>query len=162
MYSIDDYDNNGTLKPGIYLILATAYTSKFLLFGPLSLIARRSRISSQNMDLSYFTDVSPFEMLTSIPAVVLLFIMLARKSTSPNWMRWVWRNGRGLLVVSLGLQLSLIAINAFSDPQLSVTTLIVGIISSYLLYYLTFGARPRAVFSMFPTEQDADTPNSST
>ncbi|MBO6658794.1 MAG: DUF2919 family protein [Pseudomonadales bacterium] len=157
MYSIDDYDNAGSLKPGGLLIVSTLFVSRFLLFGPLSLLARRTRVGSNNLDLSFFTDVSPFEMLSSIPAFALLVIMLLRNSNSPSWVRLIWRNGRLLLITSVVIQIGLQGFDAFSNSELQFSEFIFVMINCFLLYYLSLSERTRAVFSMFPGESNSTT-----
>ncbi len=151
MYSIDDYDNKGVLKPGIFLLIANLYVARFLLFGPLSLLAKfRGFSRGPSLDTSFLTDVSPFEMLSSIPAVVLLFILLARNADSGNWMRWTWRNGRIILLSCLLSQIAVQLIRIGLSGNLSRAEIITGTLNLYFVIYFTRIARPKAVFSMFP------------
>ena len=154
MYSIEDYDEKGILKPGALLILAVLYVARFMLFGPLSLLAAfRPMGVGPKLDLSFLTNVSPFEMLSSIPAVIILFIMLARSETSANWMRWVWEHGVKILVISVIAQLSIQITRFIHTDQIILDQFIMGLVNLYLLYYFSLGTRPKLVFSMFPTKK---------
>ena len=154
MFSINDYDNKGVLKPGIFLILIIVFTARFLLFGPLSLIARRGLRTSREVDMSFLTNVSPFEMLSSIPPVVILFLMLARGVNSPSWMKVVWMKGKEIMLATAAIQTGLYVLRLTTAETLLVSSVVVGVANLFLIYYFTFNARPKAVFSMFPSEPD--------
>jgi len=154
MFSIDDYDDKGVLKPGVFLIIANLYIARFLLFGPLSIFAKfRGFSKGPSLDTSFLTDVSPFEMLTYIPAVILLFIMLARNANSGNWMRRLWKNGRQILLFCLLTQIAIHVIRTFLSGDISIADMVIGIINLYFVVYLVSSARPKVVFSMFPEKK---------
>ena len=159
MYSIEDYDNHGVLKPGFFLIACTAYVARFLLFGPLSLVAGRAMRGREALDVSFLTDASPLEMLSSIPAVIILFIMLARKPNSPDWMKLMWKHARALLALSVSAQLIIVINRVFYGHELSLVEFIVGMVNAYLLVYFSLNNRPKAVFSMFPEKNETSTSN---
>ena len=73
---IDDYDDSGNIKSGLFLQFALVYFSRFLLYGPISLLAGRGL----SYDLSFLTDLPPGLMIASIPSTVLLFFLLAGRS----------------------------------------------------------------------------------
>ena len=151
MFSINDYDDKGVLKPGIFLILIIAFTARFLLFGPLSLIARRG-LRTREVDMSFITDVSPFEMVSSVPPVVILFLVLARGVNSPNWMKVTWMRGREILLVTVLVQACLYAFRLTTVETIVAPDVVVGVVNLFLLFYFAFNARPKAVFSMFPAK----------
>lgn len=151
MYSIDDYDEKGILKPGILLLLAELYVARFMLFGPLSLIASfRPMGTGPSLDLSFLTDVSPFEWFSSIPAVFLLFMLLAKSENSGKWLRGVWHQGAKILAFSVIAQLSIQIIRIADGGSLGMDQFVMGLINLYLVYYFVLGKRPKLVFSMFP------------
>ena len=156
MYSIDDYDDKGVLKPGIFLLISNLYIARFLLFGPLSIFAKfRGFSSGPSLDTSFLTDVSPFEMLSSIPAVILVFIMLARNADSGTWMRKTWEKGREILLSCLLTQIAIHGIRIFSSESIALSDVVIGIVNLYFVVYLVSGTRPKIVFSMFPEKKTA-------
>lgn len=152
-YDIDDFNKDGTLTPGTFLIIVSIYISRYLLFGPISLIASRRGFSGGGkMDLSFLTNVSPFEMLSSIPAVLLLFLIVRRNSKSPAYLKFTWRHGRILLILSLLVQLIIKLANTITEQQLTIPSAVFITLDTFLLYYLATSTRPRDVFSMFPED----------
>lgn len=151
-YDLDEISRDGVLIPGGMLILLTFYLSRFLLFGPLSLLAgkggRGSKIS--NLDMSFLNVDSPFEMATSIPAVTILFIIWTRNQNSADWVRWIWRNGRLFLLFSVCSQLTVEAANFYLLGKFDGVDLVYGIININVALYLLTKQRVRDVFSMFP------------
>ncbi|MBO6556870.1 MAG: DUF2919 family protein [Pseudomonadales bacterium] len=151
MFSINDYDDKGVLKPGTFLIIANLYVARFLLFGPLSLLAKfRGFSSGPSLDTSFLTDVSPFEMLSSIPATVVLFIMLARSPQSAAWMRRTWDRGRLVLLACLSVQIIIQVIRIATANDLSLSDIVTGTLNLFFVIYFSTAARPRSVFAMFP------------
>ena len=157
-YDVDDFTADGILKPGIFLILATVYSSRYLLYGPLSLIAsRRGRGSSgAELDLSFLSVDSPFLMLLSIPAAIILFIMLSRSKESKPFFRMVWKYGKALLVLGAIGQLGLLIFDVIDGKSQGVPMFAAGFVNAYVLYYLLTSARVKDVFSMFPEKEPND------
>jgi len=158
-YDVDDFTEDGILKPGIFLILVTIYSSRYLLYGPLSLIAsRKGRGSSgAELDLSFLSVDSPFLMLVSIPAAIILFIMLSRSKESRPFFRMVWKYGKALLVMGAVGQLGLLILNVINGQPLGLPMFVGGFVNAYVLYYLLTSERVKDVFSMFPEKESNDT-----
>ena len=157
-YDVDDFTEDGILKPGMFLILVTMYSSRYLLYGPLSLIAsRRGRESSgAELDLSFMSVDSPFLMLVSVPAMTILFIMLSRSKESKPFFRMVWKYGKALLVLAAIGQLGLLVLDLINGQPLGLPMFVGGFVNAYVLYYLLTSARVKDVFSMFPEKESND------
>ena len=151
-YDIDEYRNDGTLLPGIFMILICLYLSRYLLYGPLSLIASRRGFGNSNakFDLSFMTVDSPFEMLTSIPAVLVLFVMLARTKKSKAWIRWIWANGSHMLQFCAVTQFGLLVVDFVQAGKLVLVLAVGAVFNLYVLYYVFANQRVKDVFAMFP------------
>ncbi|MBO6702743.1 MAG: DUF2919 family protein [Pseudomonadales bacterium] len=159
MFAIDDYDNAGIIKPGFFLIICTAFTARFILTWPLYMLAKRGLRAKEKGALDFLTNVSPLEMMSSIPALVILLLIISRDVDSPNWMRIIWARGRELLVISVALQLGILVIGNSSIKSLQITDTVIGAISLFLVFYFSLNPRPKAVFSMFPTKPVEDAKN---
>ena len=156
-YDVDDFTEDLILKPGIFLILVTIYSSRYLLYGPLSLIASRS--PGPELDLSFMSVDSPFLMLLSIPAVIILFIMLSRSKESKPFFRMVWKYGKALLVLGAVGQLGLLVLDVINGQPRGLLMFAGGFVNAYVLYYLLTSARVKDVFSMFPEKESNDQSN---
>lgn len=152
-YNINDFNDEGILNPGTFLIMILLYSSRYMLYGPLSIIASRAgRMggSGLNLDLSFLTVDSPFEMLVSVPATIILFIMFIRSKESKQITRTIWRNGKPLLITGIVGQLVLKGLDLLDENSIAVASMLGGFVTLYALYYLAISKRVIDVFSMFP------------
>ena len=154
-YSIDDFTDDGVLKPGLYLTLIVTVSSRFLLYGPLSLFASRGGITGANsyIDVSVLSVDSPFLMLASIPPVVILYILIARNNGSRKLIRNIWKHGRLILLVSVGCQLVLQTAQVAMVGIAGLPVLVGLIVTAYCTLYLATSGRVRDVFASFPTSK---------
>jgi hypothetical protein len=153
-YSIDDYADDGTLKPGLFLTLMVAVSARFLLYGPLSLLASRGGITGKNsyLDVSVLDVDSPFLMLASIPPAVILFILIARNKNSPDLARKIWAKGRVIMTACVSFQLALQFKVVLVGGSAMLLQLIGLIVSVYIVFYFSRMPRARDVFASFPTK----------
>jgi hypothetical protein len=151
---IDDYTADGTLKLGLFLTLLVLVPSRFLLYGPLSLLASRGGITGGNsyLDVSVLNVDSPFLMLASIPPVLILFILVARNKNSPDLARKTWANGKVIMVASLICQLALQLMEVWGVGKVAFPQLMGLIVSGYILFYFARMPRARDVFASFPAK----------
>lgn len=155
-YDIGDFDNNGILKPGAWLLLATVYLSRYVLYGPISIIAslRGRGGSGAQLDLSFLQLESPWELLLGVPSLLVLFAMMRRRAEAGELVRSIWRNGKSILIASVLLHLGFLAYEAYqmmgSRAGIDPLTIISGIVDLYILYYLLTYTRITDVFAMFP------------
>lgn len=151
-YDIDEFTDSGVLKPGIFMTFVILYASRFLFYGPLSIIASRSGSigSARSLDISFLTADTPLHMLSSIPAVVFLYLMLARSPKSTPLARKIWHDGKWWLGGSAFIQILLEGYALMGHGQIATISLIQLAAAVYVFYYLGFSQRARDVFSMFP------------
>ena len=150
-YSIDDFTDDGVLKPGLFLTLIVAVLSRFLFYGPLSLLA--SRGGNSYIDVSVLSVDSPLLMLASIPPVVILYILVARNSASRELIRNIWKHGRLILLVSVVCQLVLQIAEVAMAGVAGLLVLVGMIVTAYCTFYLATSGRVRDVFASFPSSK---------
>jgi len=158
-YDLDDYDSNHTLKPGTFLALIAIYSSRYILYGPLSLLAGKKGRGSPGaeMDLSFLKLESPMELIMCVPSILVIYAMMRRKPEAPQRVRAIWKNGRWLLLAATALHLGFLLFNVFVAGRPIVTiTIISGFIDLYIIHYLFRSTRVRDVFSMFPEEEQEE------
>jgi len=149
-YNIDDYADDGTLKPGLFLTLMVGVSARFLLYGPLSLLA--SRGGNTYLDVSVLDVDSPLLMLASIPPVVILFILIARNKNSSDLARKIWAKGRVIMAACVSFQLALQFKEVLVGGSATLLQLIGLIVSLYIVFYFSRMPRARDVFASFPTK----------
>ena len=152
-YSIDDLTDDGVLKLGLFLTLIVAVLSRFLFYGPLSLLASRGGITGGNsyIDVSVLSVDSPLLMLASIPPVVILYILVARNSACRELIRNIWKHGRLILLVSVVCQLVLQIAEVAMAGVAGLPVLVGVIVTAYCTFYLATSGRVRDVFASCPS-----------
>lgn len=152
-YDINDFNEEGILTPGTFLSLVTFYISRFLFFGPISLIGGFRGFSGGRLDLSYLTDVSPFAMASSIPAVLIIYTMISRKPNSHPFIKKLWSWGKPLLIGSLIAQIVILGLEVYTAKAATPVHMTFGFLNFFFLIYLTTSNRPKDVFDMFPGQK---------
>ena len=145
-YGIDEFNKDGILVPGLFLSFVTFYTARFLFYGPMSLVAGR-RVSG---DFSFLTDVSPFAMISSIPASLILYAMFSRRVGSSQVIKKIWSLGQPLLLFSLIVQMVILGYEVLINEALSAVQIVYAFLNLFFIIYLIRSSRPKDVFSMFP------------
>ncbi len=131
---IDDYDDSGNIKTGFFLQFSLVYFARFLLYGPVSLLAGLGL----RYDLSFLTDLPPGLMITSIPPTILLFFLLAGRSLIKSRMVEVFFNNGKLILIGVGiLQLILLVYGNFSVQNLS-NVFLIGLFFNFLMVFLVW------------------------
>ena len=134
---IDDYDDRGNVKTGLFLQFALVYFSRFLLYGPISLLAGRGL----RYDVSFLTDVSPALMIASIPTTVMLFLLMVRRSvTRGRVIETLFKNGKMIMLGSGILQIILVVYDnfLFSNPSKLSNILLTGLFFNFLMVFLVW------------------------
>ena len=134
MLGIDDYDDHGNLKTGLFLQFSLVYFSRFLLYGPMSLLAGRGL----RYDLSFLTDLPPALMISSIPTTVLLFLVLVGKSFIKSMpIEIFFKNGK-VILIGVGIsQIILLCYDRLSESNLS-NVFLAGLIFNLLMVFLVW------------------------
>lgn len=152
-YSINDLNDDGTIKPGAGLLLAIIFLLRQMLYGPLTvLVSRRTRASSgAEIDMSWLTIHSLWEFVVCIPAVLVLVALIRRKVEAGQFIRAIWVRGRLLLLLGAVGQLSVLGYLLLLEKiSASGPMLVVLFLQIYVLLFLIQSKRVKDVFSMFP------------
>ena len=154
-YSLNDYNDLGLLKPGLFMIILICYSARFLAYGPLSIIASRAGSfgSPRPLDLS-FLNSGPVHMVSSLPAVTLLYLILSRRPSSNKISRLIWKYGSAIMSLTAISHMLLQGHAMAESESVSNTSLVLMAVSFYIFYYFKFHPRPKDVFSMFPRKHD--------
>ena len=138
-FGIDDYDENGNLRMGLILPLLVIVYSRFLLYGPISLIGGRAGNpmgKSSALDLSFLTNFSPFLVLSSILPVIILYLLLYREKRGTYPFSWLWDNGRAILIISALSQFVFVHYKIIGNTPLNMqaaTTILMHILGLFVL-----------------------------
>ena len=136
--SIDDYDEKGNIRPGLVTIFIFIYCSRYLFLGPLSILAKRAGNfgNATSLDTSFLTNISPFLMISSIPSVLLLYLVIYRSEESSKFMKYLWRKGKAVLIISI---LGQISINLSINMEINVNgwpNLVILALNLYLIFFI--------------------------
>jgi len=150
-YSPSDYDDDMCLKPPILLWLALIWLSRAIM---LPIAIGLGHVAGVNPDaLSMLRDYWQGDQL--IPAAIslpVLFVCCRRLSTASKVLRWVWARGRALLILSVGLDIALAAMQLRHQETADEMVLALSTtgVDFYLLAYLLAARRVRDTFLDFP------------
>ena len=115
MLGINDYDDQGNLKLGLLIPFLILYLGRYLLYGPISMLASRGNFS---YDMDFLAIQNPFLFATSVLPIFLGFLFLARRLPKGSFRLFVWQRGREVLVVTSLLQFSVSLIFSVFDKKL--------------------------------------------
>jgi len=154
LYSFSAYDQYACLKPSLLLIAALLFLSRSYV---MPIIAAVTRFSGSTADLqNILPDANPvLGYLLGVPALALLYASIKRTPTSGRFVRWLWNNGRSLLVV-ITLAQSYVPIRELllsvgpSLPSSSVADFLVVLVNAQILIFALTSRRVRDTFSQFP------------
>jgi Protein of unknown function (DUF2919) len=147
-YSINDFDDNMSLRPGPRLMMVILFLSKNL---ALPIIAFALEKTSGNPAVHFIkTDYSALLFLgSSIPAASVLLSSLNRNPNANRWHRSIWKIGKWLLLFSTLLEINLLIWTTYRlDGNLTVISQLAADIA--IFFYLLFDKRVRDVFNDFP------------
>ena len=86
----------------------------------------------------------------ALPTIVLLISWSKRKINAQSWVHFIWHRGRGLLVISLVLNIVLLTMLWLFTGGLSSLVKCQIILCSLMIYYALRFTRLRDTFSDFP------------
>ena len=115
MLGINDYDDQGNLRPGLLIPFLILYLGRYLLYGPISMLASRGNFS---YDINFLAIQNPFLFVTSVPPIFLGFLLLAKRLPKDSFRHFVWQGGREVLLVTSLVQFSVSLIFSLLDKKL--------------------------------------------
>lgn len=150
-YSFRDYNEYYVLKVPFLLFLLNLYLFKHFLIFVLPLISQIPwlvQFAHQQFNL--------FLLLSSLPAVLVIISMSRRlPKTRSILIRWIWQQGRQLLLISLILELIIIIFFSILDfKNFSEFSLMVIYIDVISVIFLLKSQRVQDVFAEFPAQLD--------
>jgi hypothetical protein len=94
--------------------------------------------------------------LAAAPAVLVLYALFARVPTAPAFVRWIWRHGRGLMLLAALSYIALAAAQLGTDPRRwlgsgSLVAKVVVLAELGMIGYVLLSFRVRQTFLDFPT-----------
>lgn len=158
LYTPSEYDNNLALKLSLSAWLIIAFIMRPFVVFVASVSNKSDRFGLLN--IVYPDHIwALFSAGASIPTIVLLVAWMKREPQAGQRVRRVWRQGRGLLAISL-----LLNAGAFVAPWLlgfKLSNIDVAQISicGVLLYVLWRSSRLRDTFAEFPENSTTATKN---
>lgn len=150
IYGFDDYDRYHSLKMSSALWFWVVYSMRH---GLLLLGLSMSSFSHSIEWMDDFTNETHWAyFLCGIPGTLLLIAIINRTPKAVRVMRWIWRNGRNLLVASLALHLIVSMSLAVTNQkwQLPVSQTIFFLFDAIGFIYLYKSQRVKDVFADFP------------
>ena len=166
-YSFEDYNDNNVLKVHWPLFWILVYLLKhyWLAFIPMlknlpgiGIIAVDLIPSTASQFIYEHSTTMPL-LLSCIPVMVVSFAAYKRQSSSATqggeWIRWIWKQGRELLLATTGLEMGIIGGYLwFGIKDLNEMILIILYLDLIILIYLVRSKHVKDVFSEFPQEDD--------
>ena len=155
LYTPDDYNKYDVLNVPLSLVIINLYLLKHYFIFAFPVMAQLPMISLVAQSLEPVIPSKNYSngalLYSCIPAL-LVFISTARRLPSTGAvLRWVWQHGRGLLLLSLVLEMGLILwYFGLQLQKLNEVSLAFLYIDSCLILFLLKSQRIRDVFSEFP------------
>lgn len=155
IYTPDDYNKYDVLNVPLSLVIVNLYLLKHYFIFALPIMAQLPMINLVAQSLEQVIPSKNYSngalLYACIPAL-LVFISMARRLPSTGaFLRWVWQHGRGLLLLSLVLEISLILLYlGFHLQSLNEMSLAFLYIDSCLILFLLKSQRIIDIFNEFP------------
>jgi len=155
VYTPDDYDKFDVLSPpsGLWVILL--YGMKYIF---LILLPQLPRVGD---NMKWLSDSIPLDwslLFTSLPPLLLLFAWVKRSPKGAGWHRTLWSNGRLLLLLCFGGELSLFLLHVILGESPNEILLVMGYLNIMLLLYIIRANRLRDAFAEFPDPPNLSEP----
>lgn len=150
------YNHDGVLRPNWPLRLSLIFLCRHILM--IVLIGGMSFKGGINPDMKIFLNMlEPAYFFTDVPGVMMLYVMLARRPNAGPAVRWIWRHGRQLILLSVTLFLILFAIRTRLDIAAYETAewTIIGANMIVAVYIATSGYI-RDLFREFPERPETE------
>jgi hypothetical protein len=111
-YDIKNYDENLCLRISPIMWIAILFLLRDYVIGLLSVVNFKDQLALIN--LFYSNPAQLFlGVLAGLPVLVVLYAWRERKPDASVRTKWIWRNGRGLLVTSAVLNIVAVVLSIF-------------------------------------------------
>lgn len=150
-YPASAYDDKLNLKLGIALWMVIVFLIKPYL---VMLISFANRSNRTELIYTFYAHDGTLAMaeLASLPAIAIFVAWIYRQPGANGIIRWIWRNGRGLLMTSTLLNAVLLVVSTdWNLEELGFLSVLQLALSILILLYLWFSDRVRDTFNDFPT-----------
>ena len=155
-YHPSSFDDDLCLKPPALIWIVVLYLSRVILLPLMVGIGHYAGMNKEAMPLlrAFWREDS---LLPAILAVPVLYALCRRQPSASRAVRWIWRNGRVLLVAAAAVDIALNAhdlmpFTAFVDR--TTLPLAGALIDSFFLTYVLVARRVRDAFCDFPAPLD--------
>jgi hypothetical protein len=152
-YGLHNYDDFLCLRPSRALIASLVFLCRGLIAYALVGIAKGAPAGLNDV---LGTDTLRSGCLAAAPAVLVLYALGARVPTAPAFVRWIWRHGRALMLLSALAYVALAVAQLGNDPRrwvggpLAGKALIVAELA--VIAYVSLSSRVRQAFLDFPSD----------
>ena len=148
-YPVSAYDENLRIKISISLWLAIVFLLRPYAVMLLSLVNMSNH--TQLIHLLYANDTTfALGAAAALPTMMLFIAWTKRRPDSGGTIRWIWHNGRAVLITSAVFNLIIVGISAFwagRGPKLADVTQ--AILTVYIILYLYRSEPVRDTFRDF-------------
>ena len=154
-YTPDDYNKYDVLNVPFSLVIVNLYLLKHYFIFAFPVMVQLPMISIVAQSLEQVIPSKNYSngalLYSCIPALLVIISMARRVPSAGSFLRWVWRNGRGLLLLSLILEIGLISLSVWLRIQkLNEVSLAFLYIDGLLIFFLFKYQRLVDVFAEFP------------
>ena len=152
-YGLHSYDDFLCLRPPGLLIASLVFLCRGLLvFGLFGLSGGVPEAFKGIVD----SETLWRGCLAAAPAVLVLYALFARVPTAPAFVRWIWRHGRGLMLLAALSYIAVAAAQFGVDPRRwhgtgSLVAKIVVLAELGTIGYVFLSSRVRQTFLDFPS-----------
>lgn len=163
-YTLSDIDKQGHLKVSPLLFLIMLYLSRHLLLIAVTAVKvfasiRRKSSTSPFEDMVELSS-GPLFLIASAFSILVLVAMVKRTPDAGRLIRWIWRNGKWLLIAAATLDVIFLLIT--HDPKQQYNNLVImitALINCYIIFYLIKSIRVQDTFSDFPAAVNKQKPS---
>tara|TARA_B100001079_G_C16308361_1_gene468869 strand:- start:54 stop:539 length:486 start_codon:yes stop_codon:yes gene_type:complete len=149
LYSLESYDDDFTLKVSPGSAFWLAFLCRALVIMPFDLYFKKK--SFDFMGIFYATNVHlSVAVISALPTLAVLVAWIRRHSSAGSVPRFIWANGKSLLIVSAILNLLGILWSVTSRESISNLDLTQIVLSFSCLFYVLRSQRLRDTFLSFP------------
>jgi hypothetical protein len=146
-YGFSDFDDHGTLRVSLPMWLWILYSLRHAILWLGLSISRSPDMLEELTDETHWAF-----MLCGVPALLLLLDAGFRVADAGRVPRWIWRNGRSLLVAAFLLHVVIAVAIGLTKPswQFSISQVVVFVLDVLGLRFALNSSRVRDVFADFP------------
>jgi len=160
-YTPDDYNQYNVLNVPLSLLLATLYLLKHYFIVAIPFFAKIPLINRLASPLNNVVPSQEYSgvllLFSCIPALLVGISMARRLPQSKEYMRWIWKKGRQLLLSSIILEMLIIVIYLVLEiHKFSSVTLIFLYIDAVLIVFLLKSKRVNDAFAEFPAFEEKE------